>query len=77
MGGVHKLNEINSLTHLHIMYKMSKEYKQTIEIIKMFAIVSLAPSGDSMVDTRCAMAMHSQDRSLLTNNTQLKTINFC
>ena len=39
---VHKLNEINSLTHLHIVsHKMSKEYKQTVEIIKMkmFAIV--------------------------------------
>ena len=42
VGGVHKLNEINSLTHLHIIpHKVSKEYKQTVEIItmKMFAIV--------------------------------------
>ena len=35
---------------------MNKEYKQTVEIIKMkmFAIVYLAPSRDSMVDTRAA-----------------------
>ena len=42
VGGVHKLNEINSLTHLHIIsHKVSKEYKQTVEIIKvkMFAII--------------------------------------
>ena len=42
VGGVHILNEINSLTHLHIIsHKVSKEYKQTVEIIKvkMFAIV--------------------------------------
>ena len=62
MGGVHKLNEINSLTHLQIISH------KTVEIIKlkMFAIVSLAPSRDSMVDTTCAMSMHNQDRSLLT-----------
>ena len=42
VGGVHKLNDINSLTYLDIIsHKVSKEYKQTIEIIKMkmFAIV--------------------------------------
>ena len=41
-GGVHELNEINASTHLHIIsHKMNKEYKQTVEIIKMkmFAIV--------------------------------------
>ena len=33
---------------------MNKEYKQTVEIVKMkmFAIVYLAPSRNSMVDTR-------------------------
>ena len=42
VGGVHKLNEINSLTYLHIIsHKVSKEYKQMVEIMKMkmFAIV--------------------------------------
>ena len=71
MGGVHKINEINSFTHLHtISHKMNKEYKQTVEIIKMkmFQIVQLAPSRNSTVDTTCAMSMQSQDRSLLTNN---------
>ena len=42
VGGVHKLNEINSLIHLHIKsHKVSRECKQTVEIIKMmFAIGS-------------------------------------
>ena len=42
VGGAHKLNEINSVTHLQIIsHKVSKEYKQTVEIIKMkmFVIV--------------------------------------
>ena len=42
MGGEHKLKKINSLTRLHIIaHKVSKECKQTVEIIKMkiFAIV--------------------------------------
>ena len=71
MGRVHRQNEIHSLTHLHIILsdKVSKEYKQ-VEIIKMkmFAIVQLAPSGDSMVDTTCAISMHSQGRSLQCTN---------
>ena len=44
VGGVHKPNEINSFNHLHIIsHRMNKEYKQTVEIIKMkmFAIVIL------------------------------------
>ena len=65
MIGVHKLNEINSLTKLHIILH------KTVEIIKMkmFVVVLLAASCDSMVDNTCTMSMHSQDRSLpvLTN----------
>ena len=55
MGGVHKLNEINSLTQLHtISYK-------TVEIIKMkmFVVVLLASSRNSVVDTTCTMPMYS------------------
>ena len=53
MGGVHKLNEINSLAQLYIISH------KTVEI--------LASSRNYMVDTTCTMSMHSQDRSLLTN----------
>ena len=58
MGDVHKLNAINSLTHLHIISH------KTVEIIKMkmFVVVYLASSSGSMVDTTCTMSMHSQDR---------------
>ena len=59
MGGVHKLNEIGSLTHLQIMSHKTVE-KRCLRLSKM------VPSRDSMVDTICAMSMHSQDRSLLT-----------
>ena len=61
MGGVHKLNEINSLTQLYIILH------KTVEIIKIKMFVVLASSRDSMVDTTCTISMHSQDRSLLTN----------
>ena len=63
MDGVLKLNEINSLTQLHIISH------KTVEIIKMkmFVVVYLASSRDAMVDNTCTMSMHSQDRSLLTN----------
>ena len=75
MGGVHKLNEINSLTQLHIISH------KTVEIIKMKKLcgcLELASSHDSMVDTTCTMSMHSQDRSLLTNivNWQQYKFNF-
>ena len=59
MGGVHKLNEINSLTQLHIISH------KTVEIIKMKMFV--ASSRNSMVDTTCTMPMHTP----LTNS-QLK-----
>ena len=54
---------------------MNKEYKQTVKIVKMkmFAIVYLAPSRDSMVDTIWTMPMHSEDISLLTNYSWLIT----
>ena len=61
MGGVPKLNEINSLTQLYIILH------KTVEIIKIKMFVVLASSRDSMVDTTCTISMHSQDRSLLTN----------
>ena len=70
MGGVHQLNEINSLTQLHIISH------KTVEIIKMkmFVVVKLASSRDAMVDTTCTIAMQSE---LITTNeySQLKTKN--
>ena len=58
VGGVHKLSEINSLTHLASTHNIAQN-----EDIGDCP----APSRDSMVDTTCAISMHSQDRSLLTN----------